>query len=377
MNINAPYLLPGYTEQAFSFVRSEIYKLADSIEPQKISPQEGAEINIGKHIAGFAAALISKSTEYVEWPLKAIESFALLIINAVGSIFTEQCHNNITYCWNKVAQIFMEPFFLILGAYGSVNGLSWLTQAHLSKVLIPGIALVVGCHIVGSAIFDHDLKAGIKNHTNEFYKIKALHSMQLADLMALEESANTQSQMKQMNHLHESTEKYKTVEATTNKANAEEKAELDKESIALKKERFNPYFWATINWEQVCNLGEEELKELVLKARSFLAQQEQAQKELGELIRKEEQNMRDILLEKHSLPAEIVSEEEILPNQINPMGNPLGIIDSINMGQYQVLHPRSMLPEPDVKVNAGTVGSFYDIEFSKRGQNKDKKNENL
>lgn len=72
-------LIPGYVRKGFSYARAEMYKFAETQN---------------KYL-GIPVILLSKTSEIVEFPLRAIEDVALTAINLLGAIISEGCRNNL------------------------------------------------------------------------------------------------------------------------------------------------------------------------------------------------------------------------------------------------------------------------------------------
>lgn len=94
------YLVPGYTQQAFSWGRSAFFDYErEFLYKNRLS--DGANLGVK-----FITIHVSMVSEFVELPFKIIEDIAFSIINLIGSLFKEECQRHLKECgWQLLGDL--------------------------------------------------------------------------------------------------------------------------------------------------------------------------------------------------------------------------------------------------------------------------------
>lgn len=121
-------LSPGYVRKGFSYVRSEMYAWAETQNTY----------------LGIPIFLLSTASKWVEFPIRVIEDIALILINLVGSIFSEGCKNNLNeYLIECIAQDIIDAAVIGVFALKPISLYSFITCASIIGYIFLNVFAII------------------------------------------------------------------------------------------------------------------------------------------------------------------------------------------------------------------------------------------
>lgn len=298
-------LVPGYTVQGFSCLRSKIYETAEKIQPKHPVP---------KFMVGFTAVILSKTTEYVEIPFRLVEDIALGLINLVGAIFSKGCRQNLNgYMGKCFAMDVMDILLLTYVAF-----------------VPPTLLLVAAYHFLEAAL-QHDVKKLKDGQENVYDQIKALRKFDYKSLQIFEIAVNIQHSLDKLTDLEDAMEDAKSTKT---------KKDYVKAKNLLEE---SPRKFVTVNWNQILKLRKEQFDNAIKKAKKFIKMENDARRKLEKKILKNQYNTWVTLLDKNRIPESLFAEA---PGQRNGLGflqsNPLKFFFKPSDMDVKVFKPTSV-----------------------------------
>lgn len=182
-NIN--YLVPGYTEQGFSYARSQLYEGVVLLKKKQ-------EL-LGTISMPVVYVINTAFSLCLELPIKLIEDVALTLINLFGAVFNEKCRKHLSECMfqlfvdiTKVIPVIIiaAPFILPLPPHLK------LASAGLSALIAANIGVKMIGHLLDPQQVAHFCLI-------PFYRTQAIRIHGYADVSKFEKLLGLNKEMRQ------------------------------------------------------------------------------------------------------------------------------------------------------------------------------------